>query len=254
MINSALYREPQLLDSKLHRHKKVKSLADFSIARNMHAVYLTATEFPSAALDMPVIFISTGERLADGRPMASPVALLGITPHENLRVTPEGRWDARYVPAFIRRFPFLTAGVKGTQSPGVFVDTAWSGFNDDEGEALFTEQGDPADALKRALDFLSRFDDEQRRTRQFCQRIAELDLFKQMQADVTLPGGQTVKVEGFMSVDEDKLNKLPDATVLELHRNGMLMLLQVHLLSMNNLRDLVDRKAARLATTKPVTH
>jgi len=85
---------------------------------------------------MPVIFISTGERLADGRPMASPVALLGITPHENLRVTPEGRWDARYVPAFIRRFPFLTAGVKGTQSPGVFVDTAWSGFNDDEGEAL----------------------------------------------------------------------------------------------------------------------
>jgi len=75
-----------------------------------------------------------------------------------------------------------------------------------------------------------------------------------MQADVTLPGGQTVKVEGFMSVDEDKLNKLPDATVLELHRNGMLMLLQVHLLSMNNLRDLVDRKAARLATTKPVTH
>lgn len=245
MINSALYREPVLLDSALHRGKRLKPLTDFSITRNMHAVLLTATEFAHAALDLPIIFVHTGERLPSGKPMVSPVVLLGLSSHENLRLTPEGRWDARYIPAFIRRFPFLTAGVKGSHAPGVFVDAAWSGFNDAEGEPLFNAQGEPTETLQRALDFLQRFDEEQRRTRAFCQRVAELDILKEVQVDVNLPDAKKLTVNGFLTVDEEKLNQLPDATVVELHRSGMLMLMQVHLLSMNNLPALAERKAAR---------
>lgn len=246
MINSALYREPALLDSQLHRHKRLKGLSDFGVTKNMHAVFLTATEFPQAALDFPIIFINTGERLEDGKAMVSPVALMGLSAGENLRVTADGRWDARYVPAFIRRFPFLTAGVKGSEAPGVFVDTSWSGFNDTEGEPLFDERGKPTEALKRALDFLQRFDDEQLRTRALCKRLIELDVLKEMQADATMPNGENIKIEGFMTVDEEKLTALPDPVVLELHRNGVLMLLQVHLISLANVRDLVERKAQRM--------
>ena len=248
MINSALYREPQLLDSSLHRHKKLKGFSDFSVTKSMHAVFITATEFPQAALDFPIIFIHTGEKLADGKAMVSPVALLGLVANENLRLDGT-RWDARYVPAFIRRFPFLTAHVQGSDAPGVFVDASWSGFNDQEGEALFDEQGHPSEALKRAIEFLQRFDQEQQRTRVFCERIVALDILKEMQADAQLPNGENIKVEGFMTVDEEKINALPDATVLELHRNGMLMLMQAHLMSLANVRDLVERKAARMAST-----
>lgn len=251
MINSALYKEPAQLDSQLHRHKKLKGLTDFSVARNMHAVFLTATEFPQAALDFPIIFINTGERLESGKAMVSPVALMGLTPNENLRVTADGRWDARYVPAFIRRFPFLTAGVKGSDAPGVFVDTSWSGFNDSEGEAMFDAEGQPTEALKRSIGFLQRFEDEQQRTRMFCQRLIELDVLKEMQADATLPSGENLKVEGFMTVDEEKLVTLPEAVVLELHRNGMLMLMHVHLVSLANVRDLVERKALRMPASAP---
>jgi hypothetical protein len=35
--------------------------------------------------------------------------------------------------------------------------------------------------------------------------------------------------------------------VLELHRNGMLMLMQAHLMSLINVRHLVERKAVRIA-------
>jgi hypothetical protein len=251
VINSALYREPTLLDAKLHRHKKLKWLTEFSVTKQMHAAFLTATEFPQAARDMPIIFINTGERTESGNAMVSPVALLGLTANENLCVGDDGQWIGRYVPAFIRRFPFLTAGVTGSDHPGVFVDAAWSGFNDDDGEPLFDDNGAPTEVLQRALDFLQRFDDEQRRTRAFCQRLVELDVLKEMQADATLPDGQNVKVEGFLVVDEEKLHALPDKTVLELHRNGMLMLMQSHLISMGNVRDLVDRKAARMAAAKP---
>jgi hypothetical protein len=177
------------------------------------------------------------------------VVLLGLANHENLRLTPQGRWDARYVPAFIRRFPFLTARVKGSNAPGVFVDAAWSGFSDTEGEPLFDAQGEPTDTLKRALDFLQRFDEEQRRTRAFSQRVAELDLLKDVQVEVSLPDGKKLTVNGFLTVDEEKLNQLPDATIVDLHRSNMLMLMQVHLLSMNNLPALAERKAAHSLST-----
>jgi hypothetical protein len=246
LINSALYRQPQLLDSNVHRHKKLQPLSDYSITKGMHAVFLTATEFPHAGLDFPIIFVNTGERLADGRAMISPVALLGLVANENLHLDGT-RWDARYLPAFIRRFPFLTAGVQGSASPGVFVDASWSGFSDTDGEPLFDADGKPTATLTRAVEFLQRFDEEQQRTRLFCTRIVELELLKEMQADATLPNGEKLKVEGFLTVDEEKLTTLPDATVLELHRSGMLMLVQSHLMSLINVRHLVERKAVRMA-------
>ncbi|HEX6707125.1 MAG TPA: SapC family protein [Albitalea sp.] len=249
MIKSALYREPRPLDPATDRHKKVKPLADWSIAREMHAVFLAATEFPDASLALPIIFVHTGERGPEGQLLIAPVALMGLSVNENLFVDDEGRWDARYLPAFIRRYPFLTAGVQGGDSPVVFVDAAWSGFNDTEGEPLFEDGDRPAPALQRTLDFLRQFDAEQQRTRAFCARLIGLDLLKQVAADATLPGGESLKVEGILSVDEDKLQALPDATVLELHRSGMLMLLQVHLVSLRHLPELVERKAARMTRT-----
>ena len=53
-----------------------------------------------------------------------------------------------------------------------------------------------------------------------------------MQADATLPDGQTLTVEGFKLVDEDKLRALPEPIVIELHRNGMLMLMNLHIASL----------------------
>jgi hypothetical protein len=248
MIKSALYRDPRPLDPAVHRGKKIRVVTDWSIARDMHAVFLAATEFPDAALAFPIIFVYTGERLPDGKPMIAPVALLGLSVNENLYVDGP-HWSAGYMPAFIRRYPFLTAGAQAGEAPVVFVDVSWDGFNDTEGEPLFYADGKPAPTLQRSLEFLRHFDAEQQRTRAFCARVLELDLLKEVAADATLPGGENLKVQGIFSVDEVKLNALPDAVVLELHRSGMLMLLQVHLVSLRHLSDLVERKAARMVRT-----
>jgi hypothetical protein len=246
VINSALYRQPVLLDPAQYRNKKMGVLSDFSITKNMHAVFVTATEVPQAALEFPVVFVNTGDRDAGGRPMISPIVLLGLVQNENLFLAGT-RWDARYIPAFIRRYPFLTANLKGASAPGVLIDIAWSGFSDTDGEPLFDAGDKPAPALQRAIQFLEMFEAEAQRTRAFCARLAELDLLKEMKADATLPDGAKMSVDGFFTVDEDKLLKLPDATVLELHRNGMLALLHLHLASLNNLRHMVERKARSVA-------
>jgi hypothetical protein len=250
VINSALYRQPVLLDAAQYRHKKMGVLSDFSITKSMHAVFVTATEVPQAALEFPVVFVNTGERDAAGRPQISPIVLLGLTQNENLFLDGT-RWDARYIPAFIRRYPFLTANLRGANAPGVLIDVAWSGFSDTEGEPLFDDAGKPAPALQRAIQFLEMFEAEAQRTRAFCARLAELDLLKEMKADATLPDGTTMSVDGFFTVEEERLQKLPDATVVELHRNGMLALLNLHLASLVNLRHMVERKARLHAAAAP---
>src|SRR4029453_5611078 len=108
----SLYRRPIALDPAQHLKRKLQPLADFSIARELHAVHLTATEFPQAALEFPIVFVETDASDGAGRPAMVPAALLGLSHGENLYVD-GSRWDARYIPAYIRPYPFLTATLPG---------------------------------------------------------------------------------------------------------------------------------------------
>jgi hypothetical protein len=71
-----------------------------------------------------------------------------------------------------------------------------------------------------------------------------------MKADATLPDGATLSVDGFYAIDEEKLQKLPDLQVIEMHRNGMLMLLNLHIASLTTMRHMVERKARRAQAAK----
>ena len=250
MIASALYRRPELLDAQQHRHRRLNELTDWSIAREIHAMFLTATEFTQAALDYPIVFVQTGDKDTKGRAVVSPVVLLGLQPGENLYVDGT-KWNARYLPAFVRRYPFFSSPVQGLDRPGVFIDAAWSGFSETEGVPLFEADNAPTPALRNAIDFLERFEAESERTRMFCERVLDLGVLKDMRADVQLLGGRQIAVEGFQAIDEDKLQNLPDKLVVELHRKGLLMLMQVHLLSLANLRHLVQKKTDRILAEDP---
>ena len=243
--HSALYRRSVALDPALHRDRKLQPLTDFAVAAGLHAVFITATEFPQAGLEFPLLFVATGEHDLAGRAAMSTIALLGISPGENLQLD-GSRWSARYIPAYIRRYPFATASVPHAAGLNVLVDDSWPGFSEAAGEPLFGEGDAPAPALVRAMDFLGRFELEAERTRAFCARVVALDVLKEMTADATLPGGRKLSVDGFHAIDEDKLHALSDSVVLELYRTGVLMLMQLHLVSLANIRHLVNRKVDRL--------
>lgn len=235
---SALFRAPEPLDPARHGALRIAPLRDYTIAARMHAVFVAASEIAEAALEYPIVFVQSGELDAAGAPVVSPVALLGLAQGENLYVQ-GGRWQARYVPAFLRRYPF----VSGRQGP--MIDLAWSGLSPLEGEPLYDEASRPTPTLTAALEFLVRFDAEARRTRAFTARLVELDLLQPLRAEATLPDGTTLTVEGFRVIDEERLRALPDAAVLELQRSGMLMLAHLQRASLARMRRLVELKAQR---------
>lgn len=239
-VASALYRHVVLLDRHAHATMRVLPVQDWRIASAMNAVFVTGAEFSSAAREFPIAFVPTGG-LTDGKPDVSPVVLLGLRERENLIVTPEGGWDARFLPAFLRRYPFAYVHTEADRL-SLAVDTTWPGFNDRDGQPLMDEQGEPSPFLRNLLQFLDAFEDDAARTRRFAARLVELDLLRGGEINGQLADGSPVQAQGFFMVDEAKLRQLPDDTVLELHRSGALGLIHAHLLSMGQ----VDNLAARL--------
>lgn len=244
MSVALLYRQPQVLDRTQHRGKRLKPrTTGIAGAKLLNAVFVGAGEFGEVAKEYVIGFVAAGD---EGSGEVTPVAVLGLRERENLFATDDGRWDARYVPAFIRRYPFIY-GHTGDGPPGVMIDTAWEGFNDTEGELLVQDDGEAAPYLQEMMKFLNAFEDEVQRTRALCTRLVELQLLKPVQIDVDLPDGKTLNAGGLQMIDEEKLKALPEAAMMELLRNGALGLLYAQLMSSSNVQRLTEKLGQRMA-------
>jgi hypothetical protein len=177
-----------------------------------------------------------------------PVVMLGLRARENLFVDADNRWSGRYIPAFVRRYPFVLAELPG-QSLGVCIDEAFAGLNEEEGDPLFDAEGKDTPFLRNALDFLAQYQREYLRTEAFCQKLEQAGLLTEMDARADLVDGRSFTVNGLLVVDEKKLMALPDATVLALFRAGDMHLVSLHLASLSNMQRLVDRLSQRTALT-----
>jgi hypothetical protein len=237
MTQTLYYEKPVLLNRDQHRKRRIKPSTGFAFARRANSMFLAALEFSEACKEYAIVFTRLSGRV-------SPVVVLGLRNQENLYVDAQDRWTATYIPAFVRRYPFVLAELGGGQL-GVAVDEAFAGLNDKEGEALFDAKGANTPFLQNALDFLQRFQAEHQRTVAFCRKLEELGLLVEMSARADLVDGRTFTVAGLLVVDEAKLLALGDDDVLALFRTGELHLLSMHLLSLSNLNKLVQRISER---------
>jgi hypothetical protein len=244
MTDLVYYEKPVLLDREKHRRRKVRGNSGFAFARNANSLYLAGAEFSEACKEYPIVFT----RAQNGKVV--PVVMLGLRTRENLFVGEQDRWDARYIPAFVRRYPFVLAEMPG-ESLAVCVDEAYPGLNEAEGEALFDEKGQDTPFLKNAVEFLTQYQREYQRTEAFCRRLEEAGLLTEMNARANLADGRSFTVNGLMVVDEKKLLAVPDATALALFRSGELHLVSMHLASLSNMQKLVDRIAQRVPAAAP---
>jgi len=238
------YEKPVLLHRDKHRTRKVLPSKDFAFARKANSLYLAGVEFNEACKEYAIVFT----RGAAGRIV--PVVMVGLRSHENLFVDEQARWQGNYVPAFVRRYPFVLADLPG-QGLGVCIDEAFAGLNEREGEALFDAQGQDTPFLRNALEFLQLYQREYQRTEAFCQRLHEAGLLVEMDARADLVDGRSFTVNGLLVVDEKKLLALPDALALSLFRSGELHLVSMHLMSLSNMHKLVDRMAQRKSVLQP---
>ncbi len=206
---------------------------DFNFAANVNSVPLMAVEMTAAAAEYTIVFAGDDQNVM-------PVVILGLEGTRNYYVGEDGNWTADYIPAFVRRYPFVFA--QNENQFTLCVDEEWSGCNrEGKGQRLFDENGERTDYLNRMLKFLEESQAHFVRTQTYCNHLKELDLLEPMKADFTFPGGEKKSLGGFLAVNRDKLKALPAEKLAELAKTDELELTYVHLFSMNNFRRVMER-------------
>lgn len=240
MAEVFFYERPVPLNRSAHKDLRLKAVPSLKFAANVHSVPLTGVEFPAAARDMPILF--AGADIKD----AGPMALLGLRQNENLFVDADGQWAANtYVPAFIRRYPFILAEKPADQEGGddftVFLDEAYEGFNQTEGERLFQDDGADTEMLRNAVNFLGEFQQHVARTHWFMDQLRKHDLLESRNIRLE-KDGKSINLNGLFVVSEEKLRQLDEKVAQEFLKEGVLGWIYAHLLSLAN----IDRVSLRL--------
>lgn len=226
-----------------HGAHSVKAGADFSFSRDVNSVPLMAAEFESAADEFPIVFAGQPGELV-------PVAMLGLRDGENVYVDERGAWAGKYIPAFLRRYPFVFSASGDTFT--LCVDESYPGFNTEgRGERLFDSDGERTQYLQGVLNFLQAYQAQFERTRALTARLEDLGLLEPMQAQFVLPSGQRMTLSGFLAVSRARLRALPGAELARLAQSEDLDAIYAHLHSLRNFIPTAERVAKALPPTQP---
>lgn len=237
------YKSPVPLEPLRHATAGLKPENSFRFAAGTNALPLMSTEMAHAARTYPIVFSASAPTV--------PFAVVGLRDHENLFVNDEGVWrEDSYIPAYVRRYPFIFSEVPEQQRLVLCVDEAADNFETASSQPFFVE-GKPAEALQRVLQFNETFQAHYADTRRFGEWLDQNNMLEDRVANGDLGGGQTFTLRGFKLLNPDKLRALDDAQVLDLHKKGWLPLLHFHLQSLNNWGLLGQLTRVRAAATKP---
>jgi hypothetical protein len=224
----------------------------YAFCRKVNSVPLMATEFASAALEYAIVFGGTGD-------VVMPAAVLGVRTDENLYVSKQGGWQAKYIPAFVRRYPFVFFTRDEGKTFTLCIDENFAGFNQGgRGERLFGSDGKPTPYVENVLKFLQQYQLEFQRTQAFCKKLKDLNLLEPMQAQINLRSGERMALRGFSVVDRGRLRTLSANVLADLVQSDELELIYAHLVSMRSFATVRDRLTAAQPTHNaggaPVVH
>lgn len=232
------YRAIEPLNVTQHGKMKVRSALKMGHIGKSHAIPLTVDEFTMVQRHYPIVF-SVGET-------PIPMALMGLNEGVNVFLDEDGRLlePNYYVPAYIRRYPFLLARLRpdSDELSLCFDPSAEAVGTQKDGEKLF--DGDkPTEATQAILQFCEQFEAAGQRTAAFMDDLKKADLL--MDGEVAIqPEGfeQPFIYRGFRMVDEEKLRELRGDELRKMNQSGMLPLIYAHLFSLTEMRVVFARQ------------
>jgi hypothetical protein len=235
------YNAIEPLNVTQHGRMKIGTVANMGQIGTTHAIPLTVDEFMLVQRHYPIVF-SIGDN-------PIPMALMGLNEGVNVFLQPDGQAvePNLYVPAYIRRYPFLLAKLRPETDELSLCFDPTSGAVTDSGEGQPLFDGDqPSEATKAVLQFCEQFEAAGQRTSAFMEDLQKSGLL--MEGEVAIqPDGyeQPFVYRGFRMVDEEKLRELRGDELRKMNQNGMLPIIYAHLFSLSQMRDVFGRQMAQ---------
>jgi hypothetical protein len=242
-VNSGLpllFNDLAPLSSVDHATWKIKQADTAPFLAKQHAVPVTIDEFAAVQRYFPIVF-SVGDNPV-------PLALMGLNEGVNTFVDDEGKLiDQVYVPAYVRRYPFLLAKLReDTDELSLCFDPSANAIGPfDDGEALFVD-GVASEATKTILGFCEQFEQAGQRTTLFMKELVDNGLLMDGEVSIQMVDQDKPFIyRGFQMVSEDKLRELRGDTLRKMMKSGLLPLVHAHLFSLQTMREVFGRQVAQ---------
>ena len=229
------------LNKDRHAKTRIKEITDFGFVSQLHIAYVTLHEFARAGAIFPIVFLED-----KAKDEFRPVVLMGLNPGENLFVSADGKWNASYVPAIIRRYPFALAPKPDSNEYLVCLDEDSKLLSETEGNALFDDKGEPTQVIDNVKRYLTELQQMDIITNQFCKFLAEHNMFTPLNIKVR-DDAEMKSIGGCYVINEQRLNSLSDELFLELRAKQYLPATYAHLVSLAQTERLVKFKDERIA-------
>ncbi len=232
-----LYNDLTPISSQVHGDWRIRAIRGAKFLQGVHAVPLLAEEFIQASRFFPIVFSLGADPV--------PLALMGLNEGVNTFVNEEGMFpDDCYIPAYVRRYPFLLAKLRpDVDELSLCVDPTSEVIGAVRGwraavRGRRTERADQADPRLLRADGAG-----QRRTAAFFRDIAEQKLLTDGEFSAQPDGApQPFIYRGFQIVSEDALKNLRGDVARKWIQSGLLPLIYAHLFSLQRMTDLFGRQ------------
>lgn len=233
-----------LLNNIDHKDLKVITTRSAEYGDCIGSTLTFPTEYEDIQREYPILFRQepkTGEFQS--------VVLFGFDGEENLFLTKSG-WNAKYIPAVIEKGPFVI-GLRKTAKdgePGVVVniDLDDPRVNQTEGENIFLEYGGNSSYLERMCGVLRCINDGVQASKPMFTAYQALELLEPVSIEYTLNDGAVHKLEGFHTINTERLSGLNGDQVFHLHQSGFLRAAYLVVASLGNIKKLIEMKNATL--------
>jgi len=241
-----LYKELEPIQRQKHGELKFHRIDAIPALATTHAVPLTVDEFVLAQRHYPIIF-SAGDAPV-------PLALMSLHEGTNTFFDKDGKplEDTVYVPAYIRRYPFMLARLHPESDQlSLCVDPTSGAVGDFKDGAPLFDGDNPAEDTNEVLKFCEQFEQAAQRSNAFMEELKGLDLL--MDGELTISTGEDSPpsiYRGFQMVDEEKFRALSGDKLRKMNQSGMLPLVIAHLMSLSLSRDIFARHMAQVTGPK----
>ncbi|SMF61470.1 SapC family protein [Allosphingosinicella indica] len=242
------YKGLEPLSSQVHANYRTRAADTAPFLTNAHAIPITVDEFVTAQRFYPIVF-SAGENPV-------PIVLMGLNDGVNVFVDEDGRLKQQdiYVPAYVRRYPFMLAKLRPDVDELSLCFDPESGLVGpyDEGLPLF-EDGKPSMATDTVLKFCEEFETSAQRTNAFMEDLVESGLL--IDGEVTIqPTGspEPFIYRGFQMVSEEKVRDLRGDELRKMNQKGLLPLVMAHLFSLGQIREIFGKQMGLEKVVRPV--
>lgn len=244
MTSPLFYQNVVPLNRDQHRALKLRALDNYAFSAQTALIPLLTHEFVQAAREFPIAFVRGQDQ------NLVPVVVTGVPSGKNVYVDEAGQWQARYVPAYVRRYPFIFAET-GPDQLTVCFDQSCEALNESEGTPLFNEADEAGPALEPVLAWLTEYQRQAVFTAAFMKRLDVSGLLMEANAKADLTDGRSMALAGFWIVDEARLKDLSEDTLKDWLARGELGLIYAHLLSLGNFLQLLERQPQSTPVSVP---